>query len=320
MNTIKQRAFALWFLCATPCAFATLEEANQLLAAGDLEAALEHLEQRPQEAGAALRLAEIYLSFDADEAEDWIERAMKASPEDPAVQFTYARVMVAQAQSSVFSALKYAKKARSAMIKAVDLAPENISYLKFLMNYYLFAPSIAGGDTEQALVLAERLRKLDAVEGMLADIAVAQRDENEAQKTALLAQALETYAGDSRVHTSAGFMQMQEENYDAAFQQFVLATAAEASSEQEQMSYLNAIYQQGRTADISGTHRQEGIAALQKYLDMAPYHYDLPSHDWASYRLANLLAATGEQSQAESIYASLKNTREEKLRKELKAR
>ncbi|MEM0955156.1 MAG: hypothetical protein AAGI24_13520 [Pseudomonadota bacterium] len=301
-------------------ALASVEQANTFLAVGDVDAAIETLEKQPKEAGAALLLAKIYLSFDADEAEDWIDSALKASPDDADVQFVYARVMVAQAQGSVFSALKYAKKARKAMTRAVELAPENITYLKFLMNFYLFAPSIAGGDTDKARELAEQLRGLDDVEGLLADFSIAQRQEDEVKQAAVLAEALKTHAGDSRVHTLAGFRQMQDEDYGAAFEQFLLATAEEASTEPQQMSYLTAIYQQGRAADIGGIHVEAGIQALEQYLTLAPYHYDLPSRDWASYRLANLLAVNGEKARAETIYASLKNTHNEKLRKELKAR
>ncbi|MEM1112987.1 MAG: tetratricopeptide repeat protein [Pseudomonadota bacterium] len=312
-------AFALsTFMLATPVLAADLEAVDELLTAERYDDAIALLRTDSKQADAQAKLAEVYMQMnDASEAEKWIKRVVDDAPDDAAVQFLYGSVMGARAQSSVIKAFSYAKKSRSGFTRAVELAPDNVDYLKMLIDFHLYVPSIAGGERDEVQVRLPVLRELDPVEAALVDAKILWKDDKDSEADAVLAATLEQYPDDSRVLLMAGFRKRQKDDLEAAYAYFESAAQDGSDNLLVDNARLAALYQMGRVADKLGSHEQAGIAALEQFLDEAYYHRDVPSRDWARYRLANLLKATGESARAGQLYAQLENTNDESLKEEL---
>jgi len=64
-------------------------------------------------------------------------------------------------------AFTLARKCKAAFARAVELAPDSLTYLEGLANYLSQAPGIAGGDKDSALKLAGLVRQRDDARGDL---------------------------------------------------------------------------------------------------------------------------------------------------------
>ena len=96
-----------------------------------------------------------------DEAERIITSVLEKNPSHAMVNFYCGRIMGRQAGDAFFSALSYAKKSLRCLKKAVELEPNNIKFRKGLVNFYLGAPSIAGGDEGLALEQIKAIKRMD---------------------------------------------------------------------------------------------------------------------------------------------------------------
>jgi predicted Zn-dependent protease len=75
--------------------------------------------------------------------------------------------------SGLFQQLFLARRFRKEIDRALELDPNNAQALRDLMEYYLLAPGIAGGDKEHAREVAGRIAAVDSVEGYLAQARLA---------------------------------------------------------------------------------------------------------------------------------------------------
>jgi tetratricopeptide (TPR) repeat protein len=118
-----------------------------------------------------------------DSAYVLIQRAADAEPNRAEVHFWLGSIAGSRAgQVGGLGALGPARKSKRGLARAVELEPDNPRYLQGLIGFLSQAPGIVGGDRDSALVLAERLRRLDAVSGtfQMADVL---RRGNEREKT-----------------------------------------------------------------------------------------------------------------------------------------
>jgi tetratricopeptide (TPR) repeat protein len=128
-------------------------------------------------------------------------------------------------QSCFLSALAYARRTREFFEKSVVLDEANQEALGDLFEYYLEAPGVVGGGIEKAEKIAERIRRLNPVEGhyVLARIAEKRRDAPTAERE--YRTAMQLAPGDiGRVIDLASFLSTQgryqesEELFDLAGQ------------------------------------------------------------------------------------------------------
>ncbi len=101
-----------------------------------------------------------------DSAYALIQRAAEAEPNRAEVQHALGQIGSQRAaQLNNLFALGIARQAKRGFARAVELEPDNPTYLEGLAGYLSGAPSFAGGDKDSARVLAERLLRIDATRG-----------------------------------------------------------------------------------------------------------------------------------------------------------
>jgi tetratricopeptide (TPR) repeat protein len=314
-------------VCAAYLSFSTLtfastvsplENAISVLKAGQTEQAIALFEKQKNDPKAMVYLAEIYMDSDLDEAEEWIEKAIEVKSDDAEIHYVRGAIMGRQASGSIFSALSYAGKSVNSFTKAVELEPNSIKYRKGLMQFHTSAPSIAGGDLDVAKVQVEKIKLLDPKAGLEAEINYELSQDNDALAEELLQQGKQTYKDIPEFFLQSGMYQQQQENFQAAFDEFTLAISKNAETEESVAAKYSAMYQLGRTSVLGETNIDAGIKALQQYISEAPDLDGLSPKPWAEFRLANLLALNAQKSEAKVIYLRLAKTDNEDLAKQAK--
>lgn len=250
-----------------------------------------------------------------ERAEELLEKAVKYDAANADYQHWYATVSCNLAgNASMFSALGYAKRCKSAYEKALELAPSNPRSYIALGQFYAQAPSIAGGDKDKALQLADKLALIDPLQGGLlqlraTDLADAAEFDALLAKSELLRQRPESYF--QRAMTLA-----RGEQYEQAIALLRLTQQQPAIDDDAKATQAESRYQLARCAVLGKTAVAEGITAMQQYLQDTP---DPTRLDWAQLRLAQLYALADDKEKARTIAGTLfAATDDDKLKAELK--
>ena len=334
-------ATVLIALLSTGAAFAntsatSLETLQIQFAKGDFTSVsstlLDKNEKTPEEF--ALLISAL-MNQDLDDAEDSAEDFISHYSNDYRAYHMHASVMGAQASNSIFSALGYAEKAKNSLEKAVEIAPENIEVYMALMQFHLVAPSIAGGDTDEAKRLVDKIAEMDATEGQFARARFLLSEDEQEQALKIYNKLAQEKDSNVRAAFELSSYYLSEEAYDKAFQALHPLMSHELSPvdksdstewqtyQQNKSKLLYGKYRIGLIAVKSGQNTQEGINALQQYLaDLKATSIDivdLPSADWANLRLAELLMNNNEFSEAKTTLASISQSSDDRFNKILKS-
>ena len=107
---------------------------------------------------------------DWDAAIDFLERAQELKPDDAKISFERgtASGLYASSLGKSFSALTHARRASKAMLRAIELAPKNLSYRQALIEFSLNAPALAGGGYKRARKQADAIAQIDPAHGAFA--------------------------------------------------------------------------------------------------------------------------------------------------------
>jgi tetratricopeptide (TPR) repeat protein len=257
-----------------------------------------------------------------DDAEDFIDRAIKLNPKNADLQYVYAEIMGKQAEdASIFSVLGYIKKIKKAFTTAVELAPKNIKYRRGLIQFHIHAPGMIGGDIELALKHALDLKGLDALAGSIALLQVYQQMENQAKFDNELKTAMLDFVDEPELYYQLGIYYQQQERYGDAFTYLRKASSLATATDEQRNAKYNAIFQVGRTSILSESNLDEGKKALTQYFNEAVITSSMPTKDWAKFRLANITEIQGRNEKAIALYKDLiQESSDIDLQKQLKKR
>ncbi|HVW08924.1 MAG TPA: hypothetical protein VHC90_10095 [Bryobacteraceae bacterium] len=101
-----------------------------------------------------------------------------------------AEVVGIEAQhASPFRLVFLAHQFRGELDTAISLDPRDIQAQRDLLEYYLVAPGIAGGDVKKAAAVAQHIAEMDPAEGFLAKARVAAFRRHDAETAALLVES-----------------------------------------------------------------------------------------------------------------------------------
>lgn len=129
---------------------------------------------------------------DLDAAEELAERAVAADPKNARYHFRMAMIEGEKAQkASVIHQLGLARRFRKEAEATLALDPNHVRALHFMIDFYMQAPGIVGGDKAKALAFADRLMKIDPAEGYRAQATLARYDKQAGSIEELLRKAVE---------------------------------------------------------------------------------------------------------------------------------
>jgi tetratricopeptide (TPR) repeat protein len=164
-----------------------------------------------------------------------------------------------------------ARKVRGAFEEAVRLDPSNMAARRDLMEFYVEAPWIAGGDKRKALEQVDAIAQADMVAGHLARAAFLIRTDRVDAAEAEYQRVL-----DARPHNIEPYIEVAD--YDKShgdsgrFASVIEAAARVAPSD------IRLIYYKGVALVLLNRNLSEAERLLRAYLSSAPRRSDLPSH------------------------------------------
>ena len=252
-----------------------------------------------------------------DDAEDYLEKAVELKSKNADYHYWFGYLNLRQAaNASIFTAPGYASDAREHLSKAVELQPDHLKALRSLVSFYINAPSIAGGSVKKAQALVEKISSVSNEEGLITQLQIYQEEEEKEEELKVAEQLEKNHSDSARALLKAGFSYQGQQQYQAAFRAF--EKASKISSEEDKFSPLSALYQIGRTASLSKQEVELGIKAFNQYLTLE-IDSNLPSKNWARYRLAILLQTQGKIEKAiENAKLASKDEADNSLRRQAK--
>ena len=248
---------------------------------------------------------------DTEDAFDYFEALQEQHESNVDINYylgVSAVVMVQKA--SIFSKLSYAKDFIKAMERTVELKPDHQDALNTLIGFHLNAPSIAGGDTDKALVYAKQLQTYDAAQGYSQIATVYWQTEQPKLADKTMTEAFEQYPESGTLYFSRAQQSIKNEAWDKARADLVLAVKYAQDDENK----AEALYQQGKVSVESGVEVEQGIEALIQALPLAAKQYQ----PWVNYRLAQLYLQQKEQVKAHEAIAKIDISEDEDLKGKVK--
>ncbi|MDP2562935.1 lipopolysaccharide assembly protein LapB [Psychrobium sp. 1_MG-2023] len=297
--------------------FTATSDVTQALENGNVEVAAQHFSTLPKAQqtnleGAILQ-ARIWLGErKAEQAYDSLEELLEKHPDHDELHYRFGLASVAMAQqASIFSKLGYAKEGRKAWERVVKRNPQHIEALEALIGFYRIAPGIAGGDVDEALVLAKKLKSIDAEKGFFHLATVYQKMENTELTEQTLAEGIEQFPQSHQLYFFRGLTQVEAQDWGLARTYF----SAAVKHGQKDTEKQQALYQLGKVAAESGEHLTMGIESLLQLTEI-----DAPMYkQWVPFRLAQLYVMDGQISKANALLKQVDTSNDERLKDEVKA-
>jgi cytochrome c-type biogenesis protein CcmH/NrfG len=187
----------LLILCAVAIGQAQPSPAERLIEAGHWKRAHTLVETRlreaPTDALSNFLLSQIRGAFgDRSTPLALAEKAVSLDGRTAKYHRQLAEVLGVTAQhAGAFRQLLLARRFRGEIDAALSSDPRDLQALRDLLEFYLLAPGLIGGDPGRAVGIAARIGGIDAVEGLLGRARIAEFHKDAAAQEALLRQAAE---------------------------------------------------------------------------------------------------------------------------------
>ncbi len=243
----------------------------------------------------AAQVADLMARSKVEQAYDTATRWHEAEPDNPRAAYWAGNTAGQMAmQSGMFKAMGLAKESRNGLERAVELDPKYIDAQYALMQFYLMAPGMMGGDDEEAAAIAGRIAALSPVEGHRAgaQLRAAEKDTDGYLRGNQAALALAPAHPDA-LGTVVAIM-LGKSDFDASKALIDQALAADPGS-------VAARYQFAKWAAASGRELEPALAAIDALIAL-PRYPERFSLAGAHYRRAQLLAKLGRKDEAIAAY------------------
>ncbi len=147
----------------------------------------------PNDPEALWMMSFVKLSWDDHKAAlELAEKAVAADPRNPRYHLGLAQALGREAQTAgILRQPGLARRFKKELETTLTLDPKNVAAMKYAIMYDFQAPGIMGGDKAQGRAMAERIMRIDAVEGYAAQLMVARYDKQDNRVEELLRKAVD---------------------------------------------------------------------------------------------------------------------------------
>lgn len=314
---MTKKLMVLAFLTSmTMTSYADVKAVQQALESKDVVLAQQafdalSIEEKNELSGQVLKGRLLLAKDKTEDAFDYFEALQEEHDINVDIHYYLGVSAVIMAQkASIFSKLSYAKDFINAMERTIELKPDHQDALTTLIGFHLNAPSIAGGDTEQALIYAKQLKKYDAEQGFSQIANVYWQTEKPALAEETMTEGFTQFPESDALYFTRAMANITAKNWHQA--RTDLTFAAKYAKDDEIKG--QALYQQGKVSVTSGAETVLGIGALIQALPLA----DKQHQPWVKYRLAQLYLQQKEQTKASETIAQIDISEDEELEGKVK--
>ena len=274
-------------LLAAAAALGAQSPAEDLIEAGHWKRARAlveaRLRQAPNDPLAICLTSQIRFAFgDSNTPLKLAEQALALDGASSKYHRQVAEVIGVMAQhANMFQQLLLARRFKKEIDAAIALDPKNIQSLRDLMEFYLLAPGIAGGDKAEARAVADRIGRADRSQGFSVSARLAEFDKGWGTAEALLRRAVEAAPERYKAKIELAQFELANEhrNVDAAEAAARQALEMDATRVDAYSVLAEVFASRGQWADLDGL-----LAAADAAVP----------DDWAPhYRAAEAMLRTG---------------------------
>ncbi len=174
------------------------------------------IRQSPSDPLSNYLLSQIHHAFGDDATPRALaEKAVSLEPRVAKYHRQFAETLGIEAQhASPIQLVFIARQFRKELDTAISLDPRDIQAQRDLLEYYLVAPGLAGGDIQKAAAAADHIAELDSAEGFLARARVAVVRKQFAQAETFLQKATEAQPPSYRALTELARFCLAREHAD----------------------------------------------------------------------------------------------------------
>jgi Tfp pilus assembly protein PilF len=300
-NKMKLKLFGLSIavvLLYTLASAQTVDEGKALIQSGKYKEAQavfeEMIKKNDNNAEAHSQLGFLFLirrnpDFDIDKAVDETEKAVELEPNNADYQYNYGAAIGIKTQNAgIFKQAILAPKVKKAFARAVELNPKLIQARIGLAQYYLMAPSIMGGDEDEAWKQIDEVIKLDEVIGRTtkAGFLARSKKNEEAEKEYKILVA--SKSKEWRVWHRYGYFCMRLERYDDAINHFKKYIELRPDTADSYQSLAEALLKKGNV-DLAMSNLNKSLSIDKEFVP-------------AIISLGEAYQAKGQKSEARESY------------------
>ena len=243
---------------------------------------------------------------DWDKAMDLAEDLVDDFPQSSMAHFLLASaIRIKMQQVSQVRAMFSLGDYKEALAKAIELDPKNLDARTEEIGFYLFAPSIAGGDKDFAIARISELKTVDAFSAKQMEVQLAASNKDLAMQEQLLQELSVMKPDDPNTLMSLAGFEFERQAYDAAD-----ALLLRINGVLDPGWPLAAKYQRAKWRVLAKQESDVAIALLQDYQQQLPFvqsEVSMPSVAAALWRMAQAYENKGDKNKAiELLKASLK--------------
>ncbi len=243
---------------------------------------------------------------DGDKAIKYIEQALAIEPTKVDELLVSGNIYCGQAQrSSIFTALKLAKKCIVQYDAAVNVAPENIEALVSAIKFHLNAPSIVGGSTKRGNELLERLSRLSPEDADTFRIQLVEKEKGSASAIALADEISKKGFRSAENQYQVAHYYKEKKLYSKAQPLFEpLLTWKE--TQKNKWFIHDSWLQLGEIFLVDGKDLSQGVKLIENYKKKNSNPHDV-HYFWSTWSLAKGYKALGDNEKYNALVKNIKS-------------
>lgn len=243
---------------------------------------------------------------DNETAIKYIEQALSIEPTNAEELLLSGDIYCNQAQrSSVFSALKLAKKCIAQYEAAVTMEPENIAALVSATRYHLNAPAIVGGSTKKGNEYLERLSRLSPEDAGICKMPLVEKESGESKAIALADELSKKGFKSAENQYQIAHYYKQKKLYGKAKVLFEPLLTWEKTPKNKW--FLNdSLLQLGELYLVDGNDPSQSIKLIERYKQNNSNPHDM-HYFWSTWSLAKAYKSQGNNDKYEALVKSIKS-------------
>jgi len=268
-----------------------------------------------------LDLAEYHILAASKFIEENTEKALDKNTQAEICHWLGTIMEMRAEKSNIFSMSGYAKKSLKGYLKSVELLPEKLEYRQGLINFYLGAPSLLGGDIDEAIKHAKVTFDQNPNFGYKMLVNSYEKIGDTQLVLATYKLAIENFPADAELLLMRGSYWKGEREYEKAVGDYQRALKLPGTGGDHKAIQLMSWYWIGRISGFNGNNLARGINAYQQVIDFNEDLGDsfIPNKEWTQFRMAKLMMLNKQNKAAKAIFIQLlKSTNREDLKDEIR--